>query len=168
MKTVILLRHAKSAWNTGHQSDHERPLKKRGRKDARRVGRMLARTGQLPDLVLCSTAVRARQTLEEVVEGGDWPPVETELTDALYEAMPEAVLSAIQRAPDEAGVLLLVGHDPAWSDVAGRLVGLRRLAMTTGASVRVDLEVNGWQEVAFGKGTLAWFAPPELLGKGKG
>ena len=163
MKTLLFLRHGKSDWSADYDGDHERPLKKRGRKDAQRVGRLLAGAGPMPDFVLCSTAVRARKTLAHAAKGGAWPAVETRETGVLYEAEPEAVLAEIRQVPDAAGVLLLVGHDPAWSEAAGRLVGLDQLRLKTAALARIDVEVDAWRDVAFGGGTLVWLVPPKLL-----
>lgn len=163
MKTLLFLRHGKSDWDAGHAHDAERPIKKRGRKDARRVGRFLARTDQLPGLILCSPALRARQTLEHAGLGGGWPEIDIRVTDALYEAVPEALLAEIRAAPDDVDVLMLVGHEPAWSETVGRLVGGAQVRMPTAAVARVDVDAARWQDAAFGRGTLAWLLPPRLL-----
>lgn len=160
MKTLLLLRHGKSDWGAAFEHDHDRPLKKRGRKDARRMGRLLAESGHVPDYVLCSSALRARETMVQGARGGGWE-VPVRATEALYEPDPDVVLSVIREVPDEAGVLLAIGHDPAWSELAGRLVGGAHLRIPTAGLARIDLETAAWQEA--GAGVLVWLVTPRLV-----
>ena len=90
MKTLFLLRHGKSDWGHG-VADHERPLTRRGEDAARRIGRLLAGIGQVPERVVSSTAVRARQTAQLAAEAGSWSPA-VELEGDFYETGPERVL----------------------------------------------------------------------------
>lgn len=161
MKTLLLLRHGKSDWGADYGNDHERPLKRRGRKDAARVGRYLAAHGPLPDLCVTSTAVRARTTLQLAREAGGWEaPVEE--TVALYHAMPGDVLKVIARVDDGVGTLLLAGHEPTLSEAIGRLTG-GAVEMPTAALACLDLAVDAWAEVGWGDGTLRWLVLPETL-----
>jgi phosphohistidine phosphatase len=164
MKSVILLRHAKSDWEADYESDHDRPLNKRGRKAAALMGRYLASLGQLPDLVLSSTALRARETVRRAAEAGDWDcPVE--LTPELYGASPGSVLELIRGRDDALESLLLTGHEPTWSVLAGILVGGASLRMPTAAMARIDFSVESWGDVEPDKGTLIWQVTPKLLGR---
>lgn len=163
MKTLLFFRHGKSDWDAEHAHDHERPINRRGRKAARRMGRFLAETDQVPDRVLTSSAVRARQTLDEALAKGGWKDVPVDVTDALYEASPDGVLAAIRQLPEAARRALLVGHEPTWSETVARLVGGGSLRFPTAALARVDVAVERWQDVAFGAGELIWFVPPKLL-----
>lgn len=163
MKTVYFFRHAKSDWEAEFGADRERPIKKRGVKDARRVGRFLAETDQLPDLVLCSPALRTRQTLAEAVKGGNWPEVEEHLIEGLYESTAERVLFEIREIPDTAEVVLLLGHEPTWSDAVAHLIGGGTVRMVTASVARVDLDVARWVDVTPGYGELIWLLPPKLL-----
>lgn len=163
MKTIIFFRHAKSDWEAGFQRDHERPINKRGRRDARRMGRFLAGLDFLPDRIVSSTAVRARTTLEHAVEEGSWADISTELTDELYEATPATVLEVIRAQDDQFSRLLLVGHEPTWSTLAGRLIGSGNVRVTTATMVRVDVGVSRWADVDVDIGELRWLVPPKLL-----
>jgi phosphohistidine phosphatase len=164
MKSVILLRHAKSDWEADYESDHDRPLNKRGRKAAAMMGHYLGSLGQLPDLVLSSTALRARETVSRAAEAGDWDcPVE--LTPELYEASPGSALELIRNRDDALGSLLLTGHEPTWSVLAGILVGGASLRMPTAAMARIDFSVESWGDVEPGNGTLIWQVTPKLLGR---
>ncbi|MFJ8940526.1 SixA phosphatase family protein [Streptomyces sp. NPDC102365] len=121
LRRLVVLRHAKSAWPDG-VPDHERPLAARGRRDAPAVGRALADADCLPDLALCSTAVRARQTWElAAAEWGTPPPVRHEAR--LYAADVPELLDAVREAPAEAETLLLVGHNPGLEELVLTLAG---------------------------------------------
>lgn len=162
MKTIILFRHGKSDWNADFDHDHERPIGKRGRKAARAMGRFLTEVDQQADRIVTSSAVRARQTLEQAQEAGAWTaPVR--VTDALYDASPDDVMEEIWAAPDATACLLLVGHEPTWSLMTGRLIGGGQVRFPTAAMARIDVEVERWNGVSFGSGTLMWFLPPKLI-----
>ena len=162
MKTILLLRHAKSDWDADYQGDHERPLAERGQKGARKMGRFLTTARVVPDRAIVSTAVRARETLATAAESGGWTGP-ARVTDALYEATPEAVLQEIQSEPDDADTVVVVGHEPTSSALAALLVGGGRVEMKTAAVARIDVEVDRWADVAPGRGTLAFLLPPSAL-----
>ena len=122
IRELVLLRHAKSAWDSDAPSDFERPLSPRGRRDAPRIARWMHDQGLLPDLVLSSPAHRARDTAELVLKtlgiGSDrlhWEP-------HLYAATVPDLLAAIATVPDGVHRLLLVGHNPGLEDLVLRLV----------------------------------------------
>lgn len=163
MKTVLLLRHGKSDWASDTGNDLDRPLAKRGQRAARVMGELLARTGLVPDTAVTSPAVRARTTLELAMKAGGWVcPVH--VSEALYGDGPVAVIEEIGRQSDQAATLLLVGHEPTWSDTLGLLVGGGRHRVPTGALVGVEVEVDAWGDVGPGAGRLAFLLPPRLLG----
>jgi phosphohistidine phosphatase len=117
-RTLVVVRHAKSDWTDG-VPDHERPLAERGRRDAPEIGRWLAGHVGRIDLVLCSTATRARQTWELAGAGlGAEPPVQYE--ERIYEAQP---LSVLDELPDEIRTVVLVGHNPALTELVSLLSG---------------------------------------------
>ncbi|MBN0047543.1 histidine phosphatase family protein [Streptomyces actuosus] len=120
-RRLVVLRHAKSAWPEG-TPDHERPLAPRGLRDAPAAGRALAAADCLPDLALCSTAVRARRTWELAsAQWGTPPPVRYD--ERLYAAGTATLLDAVRRAPPHVGTLLLVGHNPGLADLVLDLAG---------------------------------------------
>jgi phosphohistidine phosphatase len=109
-RTLVLLRHAKSSWDS-NEPDHERPLAPRGRRDAKAVGRYLADQGLRPDVVLCSTALRTRQTWDQAVKGG----AETgavHYLDEIYDGSVTELVGVLRDAPAEAASVLLLGHAP--------------------------------------------------------
>ena len=162
MKTILLLRHGKSNWDADYGADHERPLAERGQKGARKMGRFVTTARAVPDRAITSSAVRARETLAIAAEAGGWSGP-ARVTDALYEASPEAVLDEIRSEPDEADTVIVVGHEPAWSGLVSLLIGGGRIEMKTAALARVDVEVASWSDVAPGRGSLALLLPPGAL-----
>lgn len=163
MPALILLRHGKSDWDAEPGGeDRARPLARRGRKAAQRMGRFLARAGQVPDAALTSPAVRAADTLRLAMEGGGWScPVRT--AASLYGGGVAGLLAEVQQEPAATGVLLAVGHEPTWSAALTALVGGGEVRFPTGALARVDFDVDHWDEVAPGRGVLAWLVVPRLL-----
>jgi phosphohistidine phosphatase len=149
MKTLMLLRHAKSSWKDAGLSDHERPLNKRGKKNAPEMGRLLARERLVPDLVLSSTAVRARETAMAVAKA---VRLEGKIAfhESLYLATAGKLLSEAQsRAPDSVSRLLLVGHNPGMEDLVEILSG-RREAFPTAALAVFEIEISRWRDLELG------------------
>ncbi len=163
MPALILFRHGKSDWDADDGGeDRGRPLARRGRKSARRMGRFLERAEQVPDAAITSPAVRADDTLRVAMEGGGWScPVRT--AASLYGGGVAGLLAAVQQEPDTTGVLLAVGHEPTLSAALAALVGGGVVRFPTAALARVDFDVDRWDEVAPGTGVLAWLVVPRLL-----
>ncbi|WP_207458814.1 histidine phosphatase family protein [Azospirillum sp. SYSU D00513] len=171
MKTLYLLRHAKSAWDAPALPDHDRPLAGRGERAAPLVGRYLKEKGVLPDLVLCSTARRAQDTCALVLEamGADQAPVERERR--LYLCGAQVLLDRIREVRDEVSSLMLVAHNPdlhrlAW-DLAGSGDPAAREALEekfpTGACAILLFEGRSWREIAPATGRLLDFVRPRTL-----
>ena len=159
MLELLVMRHAKSDWDEG-TDDHERPLAERGVKAARKMGRFLAAAELVPELVISSTAVRARMTVELAVEAGKWRcPVEC--TRAFYGADPAAVLAEIasRTAPPR---LMVVGHEPTWSELVSLLVGGGAVRMATAAVACLELPADRWSAIEPGAGRLVWLVTPKL------
>ncbi|MFE5670770.1 SixA phosphatase family protein [Agromyces sp. NPDC056523] len=123
MKTLVLVRHAKSAWGDPTLADHDRPLNDRGRHDAPEMGRRLRERGIAPDAILSSTAVRARSTAEAIAEELGAADGVLALDERLYGSSPETILSVVAEVDDELTTVLVVAHDPGMSDLANRLSG---------------------------------------------
>jgi phosphohistidine phosphatase len=165
MPSLIMFRHAKSDWHADYGGDDRlRPLSRRGQKAAKRMGRFLARSGQLPERAITSPAVRAEQTLLLAMEAGEWDcPVRSRPT--LYSDV-DALFDELRHEPDETGVLLVVGHEPTWSEAAGLLTGGSQLDLPTASMLRINFDVDRWAEIGVGTGRLAWLVTPRLLGEG--
>lgn len=152
MRTLLVLRHGKASHDDSALADHERPLTKRGRKAARLIGELLRDQELIPDLVLSSTATRARATADAVHEAaGCTSPVRC--LDELYLAEPPAYLEALRRLGDGAERVLVVGHNPGLEALVLRLTGQAE-HLPTGALVHCSLPIDAWSELG-----------PETLGK---
>ena len=164
MRGLILFRHGKSDWDAPYSTDHERPLANRGKEAARCMGRLLSQTGQVPDLAVSSSALRARETLQLAAQAGRWHcPMRIE--SALYEHSARDVLAWVKALEDNPECLLLTGHEPTWSELAGQLIGQALIKVPTGAMLRIEFEVEDWQTIEAGQGELRWLVPPKLVQK---
>jgi phosphohistidine phosphatase len=169
MKTLLLLRHAKSSWEDRSLSDHDRPLNERGERDAPRMGRRLRDQGVWPDLIFSSTARRARRTAElllaspdENTPDEDTPGGDTEIRylSELYLAEPEEYLAAVRRAGGEAESVLVVGHNPGLEMLLQSLTGEWH-RLPTAALARIDLPIEAWTDLEPGGGELAGLWRPK-------
>lgn len=167
MLSLILFRHGKSDWDAPFANDHERPLADRGKEAARCMGRLLTQTRQIPGLAVSSSAQRARDTLHLAARAGHWK-CPLRIDSALYEAAPGTVLSWIRGIEETPDCLLLTGHEPTWSELAGRLVGKAVMRVPTAAMLRIDFEAETWQQIDFGAGELRWLLPPKVVCRLKG
>ena len=158
MKTLLLLRHAKSSWEDRSLSDHDRPLSERGERDAPRMGQLLRSEGLWPDLILSSTARRARRTAELLVADPDEdaPDDDTDLRylSELYLADPEDYLVAVRRVGGRAESVLVVGHNPGLEMLLQSLTDEWH-RLPTAALARIDLPIDAWTDLEPGGGELA-------------
>ena len=161
-KTVFIFRHGKSNWNAAYSTDHERPVAPRGRNAARLMGRFVRDSGQIPDLVITSSALRARSTAALAVETGGWPcPLKVE--PRLYGAHASTILELVQALPRSLVSVMLVGHEPACSASVGLLSGQGNVRFPTAAMARIDFDVDSWERVQAEGGRLIWMLPPKVL-----
>ena len=145
MKTLLILRHAKSSWRDAGLADHDRPLNKRGLRDAPRMGRLLRQEDLLPDLIISSSAVRARKTAQMVIEAMGYDG-ELRLARELYAAEPEAYLDTLQSLPDGFERVMVIGHNPGLEELLELLTGdWQRLP--TAALAQVELDLGTWQDL---------------------
>ena len=161
MKTLLLLRHAKSDWDDPSLQDFDRPLAARGERDAPQIGKALRKRGPLPDLIISSPAARAKATVKAVVKSGK---VKTEIqyNEAIYGASPAELENLINRLPDDSSCAMLVGHNPGFEDLVGRLSGSHE-RMPTAALACLEFQVNGWSEIGEQEGKLVWLLTPKQL-----
>jgi phosphohistidine phosphatase len=145
MKTLLILRHAKSSWKNAGLADHDRPLNKRGQRDAPRVGRRLRDENLTPDLILSSTAKRALDTAEAVAEASGYEG-EIESRPDLYMADPEAYLRALRGLSDDFQCVMVIGHNPGLEELLEALTG-EAAAMPTAALAHVELPLKRWQDL---------------------
>ena len=166
MKRLILTRHAKSAWDDPLTPDHDRPLNERGKAAAADLGQWLASRGYVPQKVLCSDAVRTRQTWSGIAPALPATPL-MELKPALYHAGVDVMLAVLKHA--QADVVMMIGHNPGIAEFAEKLVVKAPLnaefgRYPTGATLVVDFAVDAWDQVELGKGiTVDFVIPREMV-----
>ena len=165
-KRLILFRHGKSDWNAEFDRDHDRPVAERGIKAAKTMGKLLAAAAAVPDSVVTSSARRAHTTLQLAMAAGHWQS-QTRITDDLYEATVERVMAVIHQEPDHHQSLMLVGHEPTWSELTTYLMGGGSVQVPTAALVCLEFDVATWKQVASRRGMLLWLLPPKLITKAK-
>jgi phosphohistidine phosphatase len=162
-KRLLLLRHAKSSWDDPNIDDHDRPLNGRGRRAAAQVGRYLRDEGMAPAVVLCSSALRTRQTLELLELDGD-PEVLVE--PELYGASAGELLDRLHRLHDATPSVLLIGHNPGMHDLAVVLTGDhdRIPAFPTAALAELSAPIATWPDLEPGGASLERLVTPKDLG----
>ena len=161
VRVLYVLRHAKSDWAAAYGGvDHERPLNERGAQAAQTMGRRLAERRAIPDRILCSSAARTRQTIELATAAGHWNRT-TILKRRLYLASPGSVIDLLREQADDAGSVLIVGHQPTCAELVRRLTGDEPPRFVTAAVACVHLEIASWAEVEPYCGNLAWFDTPK-------
>ena len=165
--TLYLLRHAKSSWSDPMLADHERPLSRRGRRDAKRIADHLLRLGIGPALVLCSTSRRTRETLELVRPALDDATVSLE--PELYAASAETLLERLHDVPDDVASVMLIGHNPGLEDIAllvasdGIELGRLETKFPTAALATLTLPTASWQRMSEADAVLAAYVVPKEL-----
>jgi phosphohistidine phosphatase len=161
MKTLLLLRHAKSDWDDPSLRDFDRPLAPRGLRDAPQIGKALRKRGPVPDLIISSPAARAKATIEAVVKAARLT-IKHQFDEAIYGASSAELIKLIRRLPDSSSCTLLVGHNPGFEDVVGRLTGSHE-RMPTAALACMEFQIDHWEDVGDGKGRLASLLTPKQL-----
>ncbi|MCY4225301.1 MAG: histidine phosphatase family protein [Bacteroidetes bacterium] len=161
-KTILFFRHAKSDWNASYDQDHDRPLNLRGKRAASAMGRWLTHTGPIPDLILCSTAIRARTTCTLASESGQWTS-EIQYERGLYHAGPSELFYYIGEVSEDIHTIMLVGHQPTWSATTSIVSGQMIKEFPTASMARIDLLVEEWEHCGAGSGKLIWHQFPKRL-----
>jgi phosphohistidine phosphatase len=145
MKTLLLLRHAKSSWKHPELADHDRTLNKRGKRTAPLMGALLQDEDLIPDLILCSSAVRAHTTALLVAEACAYAG-KIKRIRKLYLAEPQDYIELLREVADEHASVLVVGHNPGVEALIEALTG-EAMAMSTGALAQVELSLERWNDL---------------------
>lgn len=146
MKSLLLLRHAKSSWSRPDLPDHDRPLKKRGRRDAPKIGRLLPSEGIVPGLILSSSAIRARETAAAISKACG-QSVELRLLRDLYLAGPGDHVLQLRAVPDGEERVMIVGHNPGLEELLEALTGARE-TLPTAALALIQIPIEHWRRLA--------------------
>lgn len=162
MKTLLVMRHAKSSWSNNRLTDHDRPLNRRGQVDAPRMGALLKQKELTPDLIITSTAERALATAEAVALSSGYEG-EIQYTRDFYHADPETYLEVLQTIGDQYRRVMIVGHNPGMEALVEQLTGTAESFTTANVAV-IDFTIAAWSDLTDeSEGVLrALWRPKEL------
>ncbi|MGE4473182.1 histidine phosphatase family protein [uncultured Sulfuricurvum sp.] len=161
MKTLYLIRHAKSDWSDESLSDFDRPLNKRGTKDAPLMGSKLSDKGVRPDLILSSPALRAKTTAEAFAKALSYPPESIRFEHELYACDVETILSLIRGVSADIDTLFVFGHNPEFTEGANLITGGNIDNIPTCGVVEMRLKNDSWESIGKNSAELRSFDFPK-------
>jgi len=161
MKTMLLMRHAKSDWGTQYATDFDRPLNARGQRDAPMMAAFLASHKLLPEIIVSSPAQRAKSTAEFVARERSFNG-DLRFDERVYLASPSMLVDVIRDLPDAVETAMLVGHNPGMEDLLELLCG-GNVRMPTAAVAGLRLYADSWRDVRAGDAYLQWLIKPKIL-----
>jgi len=162
MKSIILFRHANTE-SEAFSKDHDRPLVSSGISDAKKMGIYLAEKGDVPDLVISSTALRAKTTAEVAMAEGKWrSPLE--FNTGIYGGDPLFLLDILKNQDNSYCSICLVGHEPIFSTFIARSTGDSCKHLPKGSAAKIYFNVDIWKNIVLGLGRLGWMKSPQELG----
>ena len=159
MKSIILFRHGRPN-NGGFTPDHDRPLASDGISDAKKMGLYLAGENQIPDLVISSTAFRAKTTAEVAMAEGKWPCT-LELNAGIYGGNPLFLLRLSNFQDNSLSSICFVGHEPTFSTFIALLTDNYHQRFSKGSMAMIDFNVKSWKEIKMASGCLIWQVDPD-------
>ena len=160
MKNLVLIRHAKSSWDDPSLGDRERPLNKRGKKDAPNMGRLLKENGLVPDLILSSPAKRALKTAKLIALELDYPKKKIEIREEIYEQGFDVLISMLSELDEAIERVYLIGHNPELTDLANQLSGAGIDNVPTCGIVSIEFSSPLWKHCLQQGGELILFERP--------
>jgi len=161
MKTLYLIRHAKSSWDFPDLTDEERPLNKRGKRDAPDMGQRLAEKGLFPDLMLSSPANRALTTCKVIADKLGYPEEAIETDERIYLANTHELLSIVRGIDNTWNTIYLFGHNPGFTDFANALTGSTILNVPTCGVFACSFDVKEWKHIKLGLGKRIFYDFPK-------
>jgi len=163
MKNIIIFRHGSANNAKEYQKDYDRTLTPRGIKDAEKMGRYLSEKNSEPDLILSSSAVRARQTAETAHTAANWRS-DFFLEPEIYGGNPYFLLDLIKQQREGYSSICLVGHEPNFSRFIGKSINITTyIDFPTAAVAKINFNIEDWSRIDFGIGTLDWLIHPKDL-----
>ena len=163
MKTLVLVRHAKSSWDDAGLRDFERPLSERGLHDAPLMASYLKDLDIIPDSIISSPAARAYTTAEIMAQTLHGSTHALKTIDDIYEAHTQALLGLINNVSDHQHILMLVGHNPSITNLANTLTHQFIENIPTCGVLTIDFDVDGWQQINARAGVLKGFESPKSI-----
>ena len=162
MKTIILFRHGKSDWNAHFEVDHDRPINKRGINAAKKMGKHLSDTKEIPELLISSTALRARETIELAAQSGNWNS-ECIFEPRIYGGSPNVLIKIIKNINEKFNSVCLIGHEPNFSSFISKSCNEKHHRFPTASMAKITYNENNWKDILFESGRLEWVKRPKEL-----
>ena len=159
--SIIIFRHGKSDWNAIYSKDHDRPLSKRGIDASKKMGIFLKKKDQVPDIVISSSALRAKTTAELAIEAGNWSS-NFYIDDRIYGRSSDFLLELAKLIDDKHQSICFVGHEPTCSSFIS-LSTFHSTRFKTASMAKINFSSKSWVEIEFGKGTLDWLISPKEI-----
>ncbi len=163
MKHLLICRHAKSSWKDLSLDDFDRPLNKRGKRNAPKMGKMLASHNVFPDLIVSSPAKRARKTALILAKELHYSKKKIVYNRAIYNAFAEELISCIHTFEDRFDRIIIVGHNTGFTSLANILGNLKIPNVPTCGIVSLDFKIDSWKDVRKKEGTLNFFYYPKMM-----
>ena len=160
VKNLLLIRHAKSSWNDTTLSDRDRPLNKRGKRDAPAMGMLLKNAQLSPDLMLSSPATRAHKTARKIAKAVGYDPDRIVIREEIYLQGVSGLLDVLGGLDDTNQRIYLVGHNPELTELANQLTGAEIEYIPTCGIVSVEFDVDSWRDCVGTKGRVSLFVRP--------
>jgi len=162
MKTIVLVRHAKSSWKNGSLDDFDRPLNKRGKMNAPFMGKKLQERRIMPDLILSSPAKRARKTAIAVAKAIGYPKKKIVFDEKIYHASAWYLFEMVRDLDDDYGTIMLFGHNPGFNDFADMLLKKNPVYnIVTSGAYCIKFNVDHWKNVREGQGESVFYDYPK-------
>ena len=162
MKTIILVRHAKSSWKDPTLDDFDRPLNKRGKKNAPFMGTKLKERGIMPDLMISSPAKRARKTAIKIAKAVGYPKKKIRFDGDMYHTGAQYLYTLVKTLKDKHESVMLFGHNPGFNDFAHMLLKHNTVTnIPTSGVYCISFDVDRWENVSVGKGEVVFFDFPK-------
>ncbi|WP_066161484.1 SixA phosphatase family protein [Aliarcobacter skirrowii] len=162
MRELILIRHAKSDWSNPFLDDFERPLNKRGEKNAPFMAKILKKEIQKPDLIISSPSFRTKLTLEYFLKEFEYKG-EVIFEKSIYEAPFENLLKVIKNIDNKYKTIFLIGHNPGLNDLANFLLGSFEDNIPTSGVLKIDFDTNSWKNISKDNSKLIFFKYPKMF-----
>ena len=161
MKKLYLIRHAKSSWSNPGLPDIERPLNKRGKRDAPFMGKLLNNVGVRPDVIITSQAKRAYRTAKTIAKEIDFPIKNIVKNNLIYEADTREFISVLKSIPDNADIAMLFGHNPGLTIVNNYLTDKYIDNIVTCGIVEIEFNINSWKDISENTGKIISYEYPK-------
>ena len=162
MKSVILFRHAEAAWLADTGRDHDRVLSSNGIETAKKMGQYLSKEKNIPELVISSTAIRAKTTAEIAIKSGRWKSG-FQLEGGIYGGDPQYLLNLVQTQQEKIASICFVGHEPNLSNFLVCATENSYKIFPTASMTKIDFNVDNWKNITFGFGTVDWTLLPNKI-----